>query len=84
MFDCFAACGYAGRVIEINFGSCTILVADTGAGAAGAGAEGGGVGGLDVRPADVSNPAGGVSATASVEAISVGIGAVPSPILASF
>jgi len=77
-----------GRVEEINLGLLAILGAATGAAVGGAGTrggrtEGGGAGGLDVRPADVSSPAGGTPPTASVEAISV-IGVAPSPGLAIF
>ena len=77
-----------GRVEEINLGLLAILGAATGAAVGGAGTrggrtEGGGAGGLDVRPAEVSNPAAGTPPTASVEAISV-IGVAPSPGLARF
>ena len=78
MFDCFAAAGYTGRVEEINFGSRTVLGADTGAGTRAQECRGGGDGGLDVRPAEVSNPAGGVPPVGSAAAISV-TGVAPSP-----
>jgi hypothetical protein len=71
---CLAVGGYTSRVEEINFGSLTVLAAETGASA---GADGGAAGGLEVRPAEVSNPAGVDPPTASVEAISVK-GVVPS------
>lgn len=82
-----AAAGYAGRTEEINFGSRIRPAAETGAALATAGAAaaetalakaaGGGDGGLEVRPLDVSNPAGGTAPAVPEEAISV-IGAVPS------
>ena len=87
-FDSLAVAGYAGRTEEIKFGSRMTPAAETGAAVATAGAAGvdtavakaagGGDGGLDVRPLDVSNPAGGAAPTAAVEATSV-IGAIPSP-----
>ena len=61
-----------GRTEAIIFGLVTTLGAATGAGAAE-----GGAGGLEVRPEEVSNPAGGTPPTDSVEAISV-VGAAPS------
>jgi hypothetical protein len=88
MLDAFAASGYAGRTEEINFGSRVALAAEAGAGAVTAGtagaepivgkAAGGGAGGFEVRPLDVSNPAGGTAPDVPVDAISV-IGALPSP-----
>ena len=80
-FACFADVGYVSRDEEINLASRTILGAAIGAGAAGT--EDGGAGGLEVRPEDVSNPAGVDPATGSITAISA-IGEDPPPKSASF
>jgi hypothetical protein len=78
MFVSFAAAGYTGRGAEINFGSRTVFAEYTGAAAADAKAAAGGEGGVDVRPDDVSKPAGGTPPAASVEATFSAIGVFPS------
>ena len=63
-------------VEEINLGAVSTFGAATGAGAGGAGADGGATGALEIRPAEVSKPAGGAAPEDPAAAIAlIGSGA---------